>query len=177
MFVKKFDGGDFLILLLYINDMLIVGQDPKKIGSLKKTLSKSFAMKDLGPTNQILGMHIVRARATKLFWLSQEKYMTKMLQRFSMANTKSVGSTLSTNCKMSVKQSSKMKTEKGEMMKVPYTSVVRSLMYAMVCTRSDIGHAIEVVRKFMRNPGTRSGQLDTLIPKRILEHGPQIRLK
>ena len=94
-----------------------------------------------------------------------------------MANTKSVGSTLSTNCKMSVKQSSKMKTEKGEMMKVPYTSVVRSLMYAMVCTRSDIGHAIEVVRKFMRNPGTRSGQLDTLIPKRILEHGPQIRLK
>ena len=49
VFVKKFDGGDFLILLLYVDDMLIVGRDPKKIRSLKKALSKSFAMKDMGP--------------------------------------------------------------------------------------------------------------------------------
>ena len=51
--VKKFDGGDFHILLLYVNDMLIVERDPKKIGSLKKTLSKSFTMKDMGPAKQI----------------------------------------------------------------------------------------------------------------------------
>ena len=46
MFVKKFDGGDFLILLLYVDDILIVGRDLKKIGSLKKALSKSFARSD-----------------------------------------------------------------------------------------------------------------------------------
>ena len=60
VFVKKYDGGDFLILMLYVDDMLIVGQDPKKFGSLKRALSKSFAMKDMGPAKQILGMHIVR---------------------------------------------------------------------------------------------------------------------
>ena len=60
MFLKKHHGGDSLILLLYADDMLIVGQHPKKIGSLKKALSKSFAMKDMGPAKQILGMHIVR---------------------------------------------------------------------------------------------------------------------
>ena len=49
MFVKEFDEGEFLILLLYVDDMLIVRQDPKKIESLKKALSKSFAMKDMGP--------------------------------------------------------------------------------------------------------------------------------
>ena len=65
VFVKKFDGGDFLILLLYVDDMLIVGRDPKKIGSLKKALSKSFAMKDMGPVKQILGMHIVRDQTKK----------------------------------------------------------------------------------------------------------------
>ena len=69
IFVKKYDGGDFLILLLYVDDMLIVGQDPKKIGSLKKALSRSFSMKDMGPTKQILGMHIVRDRTKKLLWL------------------------------------------------------------------------------------------------------------
>lgn len=47
VFVKKYAGGDFIILLLYIDDMLIVGHDPKKISALKKSLSKSLAMKDL----------------------------------------------------------------------------------------------------------------------------------
>ena len=48
--VKNFDRGDFLILLLYIDNILIVGRDPKKIGCLKKALRKSFAMKDMGST-------------------------------------------------------------------------------------------------------------------------------
>ena len=57
VFVKKFDGGDCLILLLYVDDMLIVGRDPKKIEILKKALSKSFAIKDMGPVQHILGTH------------------------------------------------------------------------------------------------------------------------
>ena len=62
VFVKKFEGGDFLILLLYMDDMLIVGRDQAKIRMLKKALNRTFAMKDLGPARQILGMHIIRDR-------------------------------------------------------------------------------------------------------------------
>ena len=46
------------LFLLYVVDMLIVGQN----SSLKKQLSKSFAMKDLGPAKQILGMKIEEPR-------------------------------------------------------------------------------------------------------------------
>ena len=92
MFVKRYDEGDILILILYVDDMLIVGQDTRKIGSLKKGLGKSFAMKDLGPAKQILGMHIVRDRTKKVLWLSQEKYVTKILERFNMLEAKSVSS-------------------------------------------------------------------------------------
>ena len=35
VFVKKFEGGNFLILLLYVDDMLIVGRDQAKIQMLK----------------------------------------------------------------------------------------------------------------------------------------------
>ena len=63
VFVKKFEGGDFLILLLYVNDMLIVGQDQTKIRMLKKALNRTLAMKDLSPARQILGMHIIRDRS------------------------------------------------------------------------------------------------------------------
>ena len=62
-FVKRYGHDDFIILLLYVDDMLIVGHDPKKIFALKKTLSKSFAMKYLGSAKQILRMKIIRDRS------------------------------------------------------------------------------------------------------------------
>ena len=125
--------------------MLIIGRDPKKIGSFKKALNKSFTIKDMGPVKQILGIHIIRNRTKKLLWLSQEKYVTEVLQRFTMSNAKPVGSTMSTNYKLSGKESPKTKVDRAEMMKIPYGSAVRSLMYAMVCTRLDIGYAVGVV--------------------------------
>ena len=36
---------------------------------------------------------------------------------------------------------------------MPYASAVGSLMYAMVCTRPDIAHAVKVVSRFLSNPG------------------------
>ena len=50
----------FVILLLYVDDMLIVGQDAGVIGNLKKDLFKSFDMRDLSPARQILDMHWIK---------------------------------------------------------------------------------------------------------------------
>ena len=48
VFVKKFGDNDFIIILFYVDDMLIVGQNANKIDNLKKEFNKTFAMKDLG---------------------------------------------------------------------------------------------------------------------------------
>ena len=48
VYIKRFGDGDFIILVLYVNDMLLVGKDIGKLNRLKKDLSKSFDMKDLG---------------------------------------------------------------------------------------------------------------------------------
>ena len=104
VFVKKFSDGDFVIFLLYVDDMLIVGQDTNKIEKLKKELSKSFAMKDLGRAKQILGMKITRDRASKRLWLSQEKYIEKVLERFNMAKSKLVNTPLAGHFKLSSAQ-------------------------------------------------------------------------
>ena len=77
VFVHKFSDNDFIILLLYVDDMLIVSRNISRINNLKKQLNKSFSMKDLGSTKQILGMKIERDRSTKKLWLSQEKYIEK----------------------------------------------------------------------------------------------------
>ena len=63
---------------------------PDKIPrSLKKALGMSFAMKDLLLAKKILGMHIVRDRTSKrVLWLQQQKYVTKILERFNMLEAK-----------------------------------------------------------------------------------------
>ena len=65
MFTRKFSDDDFIILLLYVDDMLIIGHDSSKIDMLKRELSKSFAMKDLGSTKQILVMKNSRDRKNR----------------------------------------------------------------------------------------------------------------
>ena len=53
-YIKSFDNS-YIILLLYMDDMLIAGSSIEEINNLKKQLSKQFAMKDLGAAKQILG--------------------------------------------------------------------------------------------------------------------------
>jgi Reverse transcriptase (RNA-dependent DNA polymerase) len=60
VFVKRFLEGDYVILLLYVDCVLIVGSNVKKIRVLKKELASAFASKDIGAARQILGMHITR---------------------------------------------------------------------------------------------------------------------
>jgi len=83
--------------------MLIVGKNVFKIKKLKKQLGKSFAMKDLGATKQILGIKIIRDRKEKKLWLSHEHYIKVVLQRFQMENVKAISTPLATHFKLSVK--------------------------------------------------------------------------
>lgn len=153
VYIQKFTDGNFVALLLYVDDILIVGKDTTKISQLKKELSKSFDMKDLGPAQQILGMQIVRDRNNRRLWLSQEKYIERVLERFNMNNSKPVSIPLANHFKLSKSACPSSKEEIGEMSSVPYSSAVGSLMYAMVCTRPDIAHAVGTVSRFLSNPG------------------------
>ena len=94
------------------------------IAKLKKDLSKSFDMKDLGPAQQILGMKIVRERTKRKLWLSQEKYIKRVLERFNMKCAKPVSTTLASHLKLSKQLCPTTKEEKEGMTKVPYSSAV-----------------------------------------------------
>ncbi|GJU02467.1 putative RNA-directed DNA polymerase [Tanacetum coccineum] len=146
---------DFIILLLYVDDMLIVGKNIGRIAQLKRDLSKSFSVKDLGPTKQIIGIRILCDRGAKKLHISQEQYIKKVLCRFNMDKAKVVSSPLTTNFKLTDKDCPSSKKNIEKMDRVPYASAVGSLMYAMVCTRPDLAHAVGVVSRFLSNPGKK----------------------
>jgi hypothetical protein len=70
VYFKKLENGSYIILLLYVDDMLVAGLNMQDINVLKKKLHNSFAMKDLGATNKILGMRITRDRKNHKLTLS-----------------------------------------------------------------------------------------------------------
>jgi hypothetical protein len=82
----KQDGVHFLVITLYVDDMLFFGNSKDVICDLKFQLSTQFDMKDLGVAKYILGMEIRRdrERANKNIWLSQSKYVNSVLQHFCM---------------------------------------------------------------------------------------------
>ena len=70
-----------------------------------------------------------------------------------MQDSKPVNVPIHVGVKLSAKQCPKTQEEEEDMSHVPYASAVGSLMYAMVCTRPDIAHAVGVFCRFMSNPG------------------------
>ncbi|XP_075102703.1 secreted RxLR effector protein 161-like [Nicotiana tabacum] len=73
-------------------------------------------------------------------------------------NTKLVSTPLAPHFKLSAVMSPKNEAEQEYMSRVPYANAVGSLMYAMVCTRPDISHAIGVVSRYMHDPGKEHWQ-------------------
>eukprot|EP00253_Pinus_taeda_P019608 PITA_19608 len=80
VYLKKQNDGSYIILLLYVDDMLVAGYNMQEINVLKRKLENSFAMKDLGAAKQILGMRITRDGKNHKLTLSQNEYIQKVLK-------------------------------------------------------------------------------------------------
>ena len=143
----------FFILVLYVDDMIIVRKNMEEINRLKAQMARIFDMKDLGDSKQILGIQIHKYRRNGKLSFSQEKYVEKILVRFEMNKEKIVNVPLASHFKLSSGLCPSSVEEKDYMSRVPYANAVGCLMYAMVCTRTVISHAIGVVSKYMTNPG------------------------
>lgn len=83
--------------------------------------------------------------------LSQEKYIEKVLKIFNMSKAKIVVTPFACHFKHSSAQAPTSEKEKEEIWSVIYASVVGSLIYAMVCIRLNIAHAVKVVDQFLFN--------------------------
>ena len=72
-----------------------------------------------------------------------------------MEGGKTLSITLASYFKLCLNDCPKLDAEKAEIAKVPYSSAVGSLMYAMICTRPNIAYAVGVVNRYMANPGKK----------------------
>nr|GEW62376.1 hypothetical protein [Tanacetum cinerariifolium] len=103
VYYKSYAPGEYIYLLLYVDDMLITCKSKAEIGSTKSLLKKEFDMKELGKANKILDMEIVRDRSRNILMVSQSGYVSKILNNFRIDTGKSVKMPLGGYFKLSLK--------------------------------------------------------------------------
>src|SRR5215216_2373936 len=85
---KKVSGSSIAFLILYVDDILLIGNYIEFLDSIKGYLNKNFSMKDLGEAAYILGIKIYKDRSRRLIRFSMSTYLDKIFKEFKMDQSK-----------------------------------------------------------------------------------------
>jgi hypothetical protein len=131
------------LLLLYVDDMIITGDDTEYIDFVKARLNDQFLMSDLGPLRYFLRFEI--SSTSEGFFLSQEKYIHDLLDRVSLTDHRTAETPMELNVHL--------KPTDGEPLEDPtrYHHIVDSLVYLGV-TRPDISYSVHILSQFVSAP-------------------------
>ncbi|KAB2615934.1 hypothetical protein D8674_022522 [Pyrus ussuriensis x Pyrus communis] len=141
LFVRMGTAGK-LVVLVYVDDLIITGDNMDEITKLKHSLQQRFAIKDLGILRYFLGIEM--ATSPKGFFLSQRKYVLDLLKEANMSDAKPVNTPLDTKLKLSL-----------EGQPLPnisyYQRLVGKLIYLTI-TRPGIAYSVSIASQFMHSP-------------------------
>ena len=82
----KISGSKFVILVLYVDDILLASNNLDMLYETKRFLSANFDIKDLGEASYVIGIEIHRDRSRGILGLSQRAYIEKVLNKYNMQN-------------------------------------------------------------------------------------------
>jgi hypothetical protein len=142
LFVHVSPSGRTL-LLLYVDDMIITGDDPEYIAFAKARFSDQFLMSDFGPLRYFLGIEI--SSTHEGFFLSQEKYIQNLLDRSSLTDHRTAETLMELNVHLVATDSEPLEVT------THYRHIVGSLIYLGV-TRPDISYSVHILSQFVSAP-------------------------
>ena len=143
MFMKFSTEGKIEILIVYVDDIILTGDDVMEMNRLKKSLASEFVIKDLGLLRYFLGMEV--ARSKKGIVVSQRKYILDLLKETGMNGCRPLDTPMDPNVKLG-------KNGEGVLVDTArYQRLVGKLIY-LSHTRLDIAFAVSMVSQFMHAP-------------------------
>ena len=150
--VKRKDGKiDFVIIALYVDDILFFSNNIKMLKEEKLALAKRFKVEYLGELHYVLGMSVKRRLRT--LSIGQTKYLEGVLKRFDMENCKPVSIPLEQGKKFEPLHENESPVDTQA-----YQMAIGCLTYATTISRPDLAAAVGVLSKFMSKPGKEHWQ-------------------
>ncbi|KAH9754441.1 hypothetical protein KPL71_015444 [Citrus sinensis] len=143
LFIKK-RQGKITALIVYVDDMVVTGNDEEERKALQKYLSRDFEMKDLGALKYFLGIEVSRSKGR--IFLSQRKYVLDLLHETGMTACQPIDTPIEEGLKFCI-TSDQVPVDKGR-----YQRLIGRLMY-LSHTRPDLAYALSVISQFMHNLG------------------------
>jgi hypothetical protein len=137
-----------IMIVIYVNDLIFTELNLAIIFWLKNALNDRFEMSDLDSCIYYFDMMIFRNRRLKLLTLNQSVYVEQMLRDHEMWDCKSLITSMNVSCRL-IKISDEYTADKS--LRTSYQSTVRSLMYIMLKTRSDIAYFISMISRYASN--------------------------
>ena len=143
-------GSNIVLVMLYVDDILVTGNNQDKIQETKRKLCSEFRMKVMGEPKKFLGIEIEREKKKSVMTLSQTKFIRAIIQRFGMENSKGADTPMVTN-QAERKTTSERRVEStlDLRQKIPYREAVGALMYLTNCTRPDIAFSVNMLARKM----------------------------
>ncbi|GJX52961.1 retrotransposon protein, putative, ty1-copia subclass [Tanacetum coccineum] len=145
--------------ILYVDDILLMGNNIPMIQDVKSWLGKCFAMKDLGEAAYILGIKIYRDRSRQLIALNQSAYIDKTLKRYRIDTSKRRTIPMQPNVDLSNTQGPSTSDEVKRMKGIPYALAVGSIMYVVRCTRPGVALSHNLINMFLVYGGDSTTEL------------------
>jgi hypothetical protein len=137
-----------IMIVIYVNDLIFTKFNLASIFWLKNVLHERFEMSDLRSCIYYLDMMIVKNRCLRLLFLNQSVYVKQMLRNHEMWDCKSFVTLMNVSCRL-IKISDEYTADKS--FKTSYQSIMKSLMYIMLKTRSDIIYFISMISRYVFN--------------------------
>ncbi len=129
-------GLEFLVAV-YVDDIILGGNNGLRIKEVKKELGKKFEMKDLGKLHHFLGVAVNQDQKTGSIWIGQASYIRKLLQKFEMSDCKPVKSPANPGVKLTSSGDGDYVCDE----KI-YRVLIGSLLFLSTRTRPDIAYAV-----------------------------------
>ncbi|KAM0024789.1 putative RNA-directed DNA polymerase [Helianthus debilis subsp. tardiflorus] len=142
LFIYKLETSHVAVLI-YVDDVIIVGNDKNKIQATKTELHKRFTIKDLGALKYFLGIEV--ARTTKGLVLSQRKYTLDILRDMGLEGCRPSAFPMEQGLKLD-KEENEQRVDAGQ-----YRRLIGRLLY-LQATRPDITYAVNVLSQFVGDP-------------------------
>jgi len=143
LYLKNQGGDNFMIVSLYVDDMIYTGSSLKLISEFKESMKRMFDMTDLGELKYFLGLEVSQTDGG--IFMSQRKFVKDTLERFNMLNCKVANTPMNTNEKL------RSLDETGKADASLYRSLIGRLIY-VTHSRPDVSFAVGVLSRFMHNP-------------------------
>jgi len=141
----KFTKDFGVIICLYVDDMLIFSTNMIGIVETKRYLTSIFKIKDFYKVDIILGIKVKKHMSG--YALNQSYYIEKMLDKFKHLNIKKANTPFDSSMKLNDYYDKAVA-------QLEYDSVIKSLMYVMHCTRSNIAFIICKLSRYISKLNT-----------------------